>query len=145
MGRDYYTAAVQGPHRHFELGAFTLDSGDTLPGARLAYRTFGSLNAAGDNAVLVPHMYSGTSASMAGLVGEGRSLDPSRYFVILPDQFGSGLSSSPSNTPAPHDGGRFPAVTIGDDVRAQHRLVTEEFGITTLHAVLGWSMGGQQT
>jgi homoserine O-acetyltransferase len=145
MGRDYYTAEVQGPHRHFELGSFTLDSGDTLPEAKLAYRTHGSLNAAKDNAVLVPHMYSGTSASMEGLIGEGRALDPSRYFVILPDQFGSGLSSSPSNTPAPFDAGRFPAVTIADDVRAQHRLVTEQFGITSLHAVIGWSMGGQQT
>ncbi len=145
MGGDYYTAAVQGPHEHFELGAYTLDSGDTLPNARLAYRTHGSLNAAKDNAVLVPHMYSGTSASMEGLIGEGRALDPSRYFIILPDQFGSGLSSSPSNTPAPFDRGHFPAVTIADDVRAQHRLVTEQFGITSLHAVVGWSMGGQQT
>jgi homoserine O-acetyltransferase len=145
MGREYYTAAVQGPHQHFELGAFTLDGGATLPDARLAYRTHGSLNAARDNAVLVPHMYSGTSASMEGLIGEGRALDPSRYFVILPDQFGSGLSSSPSNTPAPFDRGRFPAVTVADDVRAQHRLVAEQFGIPTLHAVIGWSMGGQQT
>ncbi|WP_410672026.1 alpha/beta fold hydrolase [Amycolatopsis sp. cmx-4-68] len=145
MGREYYTAEVQGPHQHFELGPFALDSGATLPGARLAYRTHGRLNAAKDNAVLVPHMYSGTSASMERLIGEGRALDPSRYFIILPDQFGSGLSSSPSNTPAPFDAGRFPAVTIADDVRAQHRLVTERFGIETLHAVIGWSMGGLQT
>lgn len=145
MGADYYTATVQGSHKHFELGPYALDSGVTLPDARLAYRTHGSLNAAKDNAVLVPHMYSGTSASMEGLIGEGRALDPSRYFIILPDQFGSGLSSSPSNTPAPFDRGRFPAVTIADDVRAQHRLVTERFGITSLHAVIGWSMGGQQT
>lgn len=145
MGADYYSVAVQGPHEHFELGPYTLDSGDTLPAAKLAYRTFGRLNAAKDNAVLVPHMYSGTSASMQMLIGEGRALDPSRYFLILPDQFGSGLSSSPSNTPAPFDRGRFPEVTIADDVRAQHRLVTEHFGITALHTVLGWSMGGQQT
>lgn len=145
MGADYYTAAVQGPHQHFELGSFVLDSGDTLPNARLAYRTHGSLNAARDNAVLVPHMYSGTSASMEGLIGEGRALDPSRYFIILPDQLGSGLSSSPSNTPAPFDRGRFPSVTIADDVRAQHRLVTEQFELTSLHAVVGWSMGGLQT
>jgi homoserine O-acetyltransferase/O-succinyltransferase len=145
MGRDYYTADVQGPHEHVELGSFALDSGDALPEARLAYRTHGRLNAARDNAVLVPHMYSGTSASMEGLIGEGRALDPSRYFIILPDQFGSGLSSSPSNTPAPFDRARFPAVTIADDVRAQHLLITERFGITTLHAVAGWSMGGLQT
>ncbi|MEV7097683.1 alpha/beta fold hydrolase [Amycolatopsis sp. NPDC051045] len=145
MGRDYYTAAVQGPHEHFALGACTVDSGVTLPDARLAYRTHGRLNAARDNAVLVPHMYSGTSAAMEGLIGEGRALDPSRYFIILPDQLGSGLSSSPSNTPAPFDGPRFPAVTVADDVRAQYRLVTEQFGLTSLHAVIGWSMGGLQT
>ncbi|MFG2566250.1 alpha/beta fold hydrolase [Streptomyces sp. NPDC048567] len=145
MGAEYYSAAVQGPYEYFGLGPYTLDSGDTLPDARLAYRTLGHLNAAKDNAVLVPHMYSGTSASMQMLIGEGRPLDPSRYFLILPDQFGSGLSSSPSNTPAPFDRGRFPVVTIADDVRAQHRLVTERFGIEVLHTVLGWSMGGQQT
>lgn len=131
--------------RHFDLGPFALDSGYTLPNARLAYRTHGTLNAAKDNAVLFPHMYSGTSESLAGLIGEGRALDPSQYFIILPDQFGNGLSSSPSNTPVPFDRGQFPAVSIGDDVRAQHRLVTEQFGITGLHTVVGWSMGGQQT
>jgi homoserine O-acetyltransferase/O-succinyltransferase len=145
MGKDFYTAAVQGPYERIELGRFTLDGGITLPEATLAYRTFGSLNAARDNAVLVPHMYSGTSASMQPLVGEGRPLDPGRFFVIMPDQLGSGLSSSPSNTPPPFDRDRFPAVTIVDDVRAQHRLVTEHFGIAALHTVLGWSMGGQQT
>lgn len=145
MGADYHSAAVPGPHEHFELGNHVLDSGYTLPNARLAYRTHGRLTAAKDNAVLVPHMYAGTSASMEGLIGEGRALDPSRYFIILPDQFGNGLSSSPSNTPPPFDRGQFPAVTIADDVRAQYRLVTEHFGITRLHTVLGWSMGGQQT
>nr|BFE50803.1 hypothetical protein GCM10017745_42300 [Saccharothrix mutabilis subsp. capreolus] len=134
------TAAPQ----HFELGPFALDSGYTLPGARLAYRTFGELNAARDNAVLFPHMYSGNSSSLEALIGEGRALDPSRYFIVLPDQFGNGLSSSPSNTPPPFDRGQFPVVSIADDVRAQHRLVTEHFGITALHAVVGWSMGGQQ-
>jgi homoserine O-acetyltransferase/O-succinyltransferase len=78
-------------------------------------------------------------------VGEGRPLDPSRYFIILPGQFGNGFSSSPSNTPLPDDRGAFPHVTIGDDVRAQHRLVTEQFGINELQLVLGWSMGAEQT
>jgi homoserine O-acetyltransferase/O-succinyltransferase len=131
--------------QYFELGPFAFDSGYTLPNATLAYRTHGSLKAAKDNAVLFPHMYSGTSESLAGLIGEGRALDPSQYFIILPDQFGNGLSSSPSNTPVPFDRGQFPAVSIADDVRAQHRLVTERFGITSLHTVVGWSMGGQQT
>lgn len=142
---DYYTDDIHGPHEYFELGNFALTSGYTLPGARLGYRTIGTLNAAKDNAVLAPHMFSGTSAFMEAYVGEGRPLDPSTHFVILPGQFGGGFSSSPSNTPAPFDRGQFPLVAIADDVVAQHRLVTEHFGIERLQAVLGWSMGGQQT
>ena len=65
--------------------------------------------------------------------------------MILPGQFANGFSSSPSNTPPPFNGGAFPNVTIGDDVRAQHRLVTEHFGIKHLELVLGWSMGAEQT
>jgi homoserine O-acetyltransferase/O-succinyltransferase len=70
-------------------------------------------------------MRSGTPKAMEIFVGEGRPLDPKKYFIILPGQFGNGFSSSPSNTPAPFNAGAFPNVTIGDDVRAQHRLVTE--------------------
>ena len=105
----------------------------------------GSLNAAKDNAILFPHMYSGTPKSMEGFIGDGRPLDPSKYFIILPGQFGNGFSSSPSNTPAPHNMGKFPQVTYADDVIAQHRLVTEVFGISELQLVLGWSMGAAQT
>jgi homoserine O-acetyltransferase/O-succinyltransferase len=141
----YYSDDVHGKHEYFELGGFPLTTGYTLPNARLAYKTLGTLNAAKDNAVLFPHMFSGTSASMETFVGEGRPLDPAKYFVIFPGQFGGGFSSSPSNTPPPFDRGQFPLVAIADDVIAQHRLVTEHFGIERLHAVMGWSMGAQQT
>ncbi|MHA3701835.1 alpha/beta fold hydrolase [Jatrophihabitans sp. YIM 134969] len=130
--------------RH-DLGAFELASGHTLPEAFIAYRTLGTLNNAKDNVVLLPHMYSGTSEFMTAFVGEGRPLDPSRFFFVLPGQFGGGESSSPSNTPLPYDRGAFPAVATGDDVRAQHRLLTEVFGVERLALVSGWSMGGQQT
>lgn len=141
----YYSEQQQGPHEYLELGDFELERGATLKSARLAYKTQGSLNAAKDNAILFPHMWSGTSASMEMFIGEDRPLDPSRYFIILPGQFANGFSSSPSNTPAPHNGGAFPEVTIGDDVRAQHRLVHDHFGIETLQLVTGWSMGAEQT
>ena len=143
--RGYYTHAQQGEHEYVDLGSFVLQSGYTLPGASLAYRTQGTLNAAKDNAVVFPHMYSGTPSSMDMHIGEGLPLDPSKYFIISPGQLGGGMSSSPSNTPAPFDRGQFPSVAIADDVIAQHRLVTEHFGIERLHAVLGWSMGAQQT
>jgi homoserine O-acetyltransferase len=141
----YYTAEVHGPHDYLDLGNFELASGYVLPEAKLAYKTIGTLNEARDNAILLPHMYTGTAAFMTAYVGEGRPLDPDRYFFILPAQFGDGFSSSPSNTPPPFDRGAFPPVAISDDVRAQHQLVTEHFGIEQLAMVSGWSMGGQQT
>jgi homoserine O-acetyltransferase len=142
---NYYSESAQGPHSYFKLGDFKLEMGEILPSAFLAYKTMGVLNKARDNAILFPHMYSGTSASMESFIGDGRPLDPRKYFIILPGQFGNGFSSSPSNTPAPFDRARFPKVTIGDDVRAQYRLVTEQFNIAKLQLVLGWSMGAEQT
>ena len=73
------------------------------------------------------------------------ALDPTRYFIIVPNMLGNGLSSSPSNTPPPYDRARFPRVTFSDQVQQQHRLVTEKFGIETLPLVTGWSMGAGQT
>ena len=145
VANEYYDEAVQGPLEHYELKQFTLSCGYTLPKAELAYNTQGALNAARDNAILLPHMYSGTPAFMDMYVGEGRPLDPSRYFIIQPGQFGSGVGSSPSNTEAPFNGSAFPSVSIADDVRAQHALVSDHFGISWLELVSGWSMGAQQT
>lgn len=73
------------------------------------------------------------------------TLDPERYFIIIPNMLGNGLSSSPSNTPPPYDKARFPHVTTYDNISVQHRLVTEVFGIEKLALVTGWSMGAQQT
>jgi homoserine O-acetyltransferase len=84
-------------------------------------------------------MYSGTPASLDGWIGPGRALDPVGWFVVCPGQFGNGVSSSPSNT-----SGKFPVLTIGDDVAAQHRLVAEHLGVERLELVLGFSMGAQQ-
>lgn len=142
----YYTPEVHGPYDSFALGDFTLEEGGTLRGATLAYRTLGTLNAAKDNAVLVTTWYSGTHAIMEQVyTGKGRALDPERYFIVIANQLGNGLSSSPHNTPFPGGMGHFPKLRIGDDVRAQHRLLTEKFGIQTLALVMGGSMGAQQT
>ncbi len=105
------------------------------------------LNAAKDNAILIPTWYSGTSKIMEQVyVGEGgHALDPSKYFIIIINQIGNGLSTSPHNTPHPMGGmANFPKVRIGDDVRAQHKLITEKFGIESLALVVGGSMGGAQ-
>jgi homoserine O-acetyltransferase len=144
-GNDYYSEERHGPHEIFELGNFELENGITIPNAKLAYKTHGALNEAKDNAILFPHMWSGTPKAMEIFIGADRPLNPNKYFIILPGQFANGFSSSPSNTPPPFSGGMFPHVTIGDDVRAQHRLITEPYGIKRLELVLGWSMGAEQT
>ena len=65
------------------------------------------------------------------------ALDPRNYFIIVPNMLGNGLSSSPSNTPAPNDMARFPNVTLYDNVTLRHRLVTEKFGIGKIKLVVG--------
>lgn len=129
----------------FELGDFPLSTGHILPSARLNYVTHGTLSAARDNAILFPHFLGGAPEALQGWIGEGRALDPAKYFIILPGQFGNGVSSSPSNAAAPFERGAFPAVQHADDVRAQHKLITEQFGIEQLQLVLGWSTGALQT
>jgi len=129
----------------FDLGDFTLSSGATLRGARLAYKTYGTLSENRDNAIVYPTWYSGRHWENEWLIGEGMALDPARYFIIVPNMLGNGLSSSPSNTPAPYNGPRFPDIRVQDNVRAQHKLMTEGFGIERLAAVTGWSMGAGQT
>ena len=142
----YYTQDIHGPFKTISIGRFELEEGGVLDDCTLAVATHGQLNAARDNAILVPTWYSGTSKIMEQVyIGPGRALDPGRYFIIVVNQIGNGLSLSPSNAPAPIAGPNFPRVRIGDDVRAQHRLLTEHFGIERLALVVGGSMGAQQT
>jgi homoserine O-acetyltransferase len=132
-------------HESFDLGDFELEGGATLRGAFLAYKTYGELNDARDNAIVYPTWYSGRHWENEWLIGEGMALDPGRYFIVVPNMLGNGLSSSPSNMPPPYDRARFPDIDVRDNVRAQHKLVTERFGIERLVAVTGWSMGAGQT
>jgi homoserine O-acetyltransferase len=128
----------------FDLGDFVLRSGTTLRQAKLAYKTHGRLNADRSNAILYPTPFPAHHGDIEWPIGPGRALDPDKYFIIVLDQLGNGLSSSPSNTAAPYDRARFPTVTIFDDVAAQHRLATELFGLRKVALVVGWSMGAQQ-
>ena len=146
MTGSFDSEAADGSCQTFSLGDFDLEAGGRLRDFRLAYATFGALSAARDNAILVPSFYAGSSRSLeAALVGPGRALDPSNYFIILVNQIGNGLSTSPSNAAPPFNAARFPELRIGDDVRAQRRLMVERFGIDRLALVLGGSMGAQQT
>jgi homoserine O-acetyltransferase/O-succinyltransferase len=128
----------------FEAGNVVLSSGATYRNARLSYRTWGTLSPTRDNVVLYPTSYSAQHADIAWLIEPGGILDPARWFIVIPDMFGNGLSSSPSNTAPPYDGSRYPHFSILDNVRVQRRLLREVFGIERLKMVYGWSMGGMQ-
>ena len=146
ISNSFYSQDVHGPYELYDVGNLDLEEGGTIRECKLAYATFGTLNAAKDNAILVPTWYSGTNKIMEQVyTGKGRALDPDKYFIIIVNQIGNGLSSSPHNTPPPAGMGNFPHVRIGDDVRAQHKLVTEKFGLSSLALVVGGSMGAQQT
>ena len=132
-------------YKVFELGDVTLQSGATLPDAKLAYQVYGSLEAGRDDLVLMPTFYTGTHVRNEGYLRALPSLDPARRCIVSVDLFGNGLSSSPSNTPPPFDGPRFPAVTLHDNVACQHRLLTEALGVERIALVMGWSMAGCQS
>ena len=142
----YYGQEGHGPYETIGIGNLELEEGGNIPDCQLAVATHGTLNAAKDNAILVPTWYSGTSKIMEQVyIGNGRALDPAKYFIIVVNQIGNGLSTSPHNSSGAQAGPKFPKVRIGDDVRAQHRLVTERYGLKSLALVVGGSMGAQQT
>ena len=116
IDNSYYSQDVHGPYELHDIGNLELEEGGTIRDCKLAYATFGNLNAAKDNAILIPTWYSGTSKIMEQVfIGQGRALDPDKYFIIVVNQIGGGLSTSPHNTPARRNG-EFPHVRIGDDV-----------------------------
>ena len=124
----------------FDLGDLPLQSGETLPGARLSWKAHGTLSAAKDNVIVYPTSYSAQHPALEWAIGPDSLLDPGRWFIVIPDMFGNGLSSSPSNTPD------YPSlVTSADNVRAQRRLLRDVFGVERIAAAYGFSMGAQQS
>jgi homoserine O-acetyltransferase len=136
---------AHGQQQFADLGTCKLISGAQIQHCRVGYRTWGKLNADRSNAILFPTWFTGTSADLVRSVGSDRLVDPTKYFIIAVDALTDGVSSSPSNSPAPQHGPDFPAITIQDMVNSEYRLVTESLGIRHLHAVMGISMGGIQT
>lgn len=123
----------------FEAGDLPLHRGGTLPGARIHWRAHGTLAPGRDNVVLYPTSYGAQHPDLEWLIGPDRILDPRRWFIVIPNMFGGGLSSSPSNATG------WPAlVTAWDNVAAQRQLLRTVFRAERLHAVYGWSMGAQQ-
>lgn len=142
---DFYSPEVQGAYSMHRIGDFELEDGGTIPDLGLAYATYGELNEAKDNAICIPTWFSGTHQTWeVAYIGPGRALDPERYFIVVINQIGNGLSTSPHNAPDPISMSAFPNVRIGDDVRAQRQLLHDLFGIDQLALVVGGSMGAQQ-
>ena len=135
---------LAGERHEFTIREFRTETGVTLPEAHVVYGTYGKLNAAKDNAVLLPSHYMANFHGYEWLMGPGKALDPGQLFLVATELFGNGSSSSPSNTPEPFHGPRFPVMTIRDNVNAVHKLLTDELKITHLCAVIGFSMGAQQ-
>ena len=147
-------------HQHARFAEpFGLDCGQSLPGIDVAYQTYGALNPARSNAVLVCHALTGDQyvaerhpvtgkpGWWGAVVGPGRPVDTDRFFVICANVLGSCIGSTGPRSIDPATGEpwgtSFPPVTIRDMVRAQKRLV-DHFGIARLFAVVGGSMGGMQ-
>jgi homoserine O-acetyltransferase len=93
---------------------------------------------------VIPTFFSGHHTDVEAMMVNGRAIDPAKYFIVVPNMLGNGLSSSPSNTPPPLDRAAFPRTTIYDNVTCQHRLLTERLGIERIRLVAGFSMGAQQ-
>ncbi len=128
----------------FEAGDVVLQSGLTYRGAKLAYKTFGTLDAGKTNVIVYPTSYGAQHPDLEWQIAPGKPLDPEKYFIVIINKFGNGLSSSPSNTPPPFDRGRYPHFTMTDNVRVQQRLLAEVFGVERVKLVYGFSMGAQQ-
>ncbi len=128
----------------YEAGNVRLQSGLTFRGARLAYKTYGRLNSDKSNVIVHPTSFGAQHTDAEWAIREGSPLDPAKYFIVVPNLFGNGLSSSPSNTGSPFDLGRFPNFTLVDNVVIQQRMLKEVFGIDRIAMVYGFSMGGQQ-
>jgi homoserine O-acetyltransferase len=102
---------LETPVRHeFVIKNFKTESGVVLPEAHVVYGTYGHLNAARDNVILLPSHYMAKLTGYEWLMGPGKALDPEKLFLVTTELFGNGSSSSPSNTPEPFHGPRFPVM-----------------------------------
>ena len=128
---------------HFAIADFSLQCGATLPEATVVYKTYGELNSDRSNVILYPTSYGAQHTNIEWLIKPDSIFDSSQYFIIIPNMFGNGLSSSPSNDTScglAESGFYF---THLDNIRAQKQLL-ESLGIEKLALVYGWSMGAQQ-
>ncbi len=148
-----------GSRLFLDTGPFVTDSGFEFPSVRIAYETWGTLNADRSNAVYVAHALTGdshvsgpagpghkTGGWWDGLVGPGKAIDTDQWFVVCANVLGGCQGTTGPSSPAPDGkpwGSRFPVVTVPDMVRIEHRL-TDALGIDTWAVMLGPSLGGMR-
>lgn len=128
----------------FRLKDFRLQSGVVLPEAKLAYKTYGTLNPDRSNVILYPTSYGAQHTDIDWLIGPDNVLDSTRYFILIVNMFGNGLSTSPSNLDRREGEIGWPRFTHVDNVTAQRQMLRDVFGIDRLALAYGWSMGAQQ-
>ena len=149
-----------GDRKFVSIGALALERGGELPSVRIAYETWGELNADASNAVLVLHALTGdshvvgragpghpTAGWWGSMIGAGKPIDTAEFFVVAPNMIGGSQGSTGPASHAPDGsewGSRFPYITIRDQVAAQAAFSTK-VGIERWAAVLGGSMGGMQS
>jgi homoserine O-acetyltransferase/O-succinyltransferase len=138
------TEPADGTLQFAQFGEFKLRDGTAVSDFRLGYRMLGKLNAQKSNAILWPSWLGGKSQDLLQFIGPDKVVDSTKYFVVLVDAIGNGVSTSPSNSKK-QPLMKFPVFTIRDMVDAEHRLLTETLHLSHLHAVMGISMGGMQT
>ncbi|MEO1020227.1 MAG: homoserine O-acetyltransferase [Pseudomonadota bacterium] len=151
----------------FTIEAFTTQSGETISDMTLGWEAYGTLNEAKDNAILIPHFFSGNSHAAGkyseddtapgywdSIIGSGKPIDTDKYYVISvdtpvnlgahdPNVVTTGPASIDPDTGKPY-GMSFPILTMRDFVETQKTLL-DQLGIDSLHAVMGASMGALQT
>ena len=139
-----------GDRLFLNIGDLELESGETLVNTVLAYQTWGKLNSAGDNAILVNHAMTGWSDVTGwwpSMLGSGLPLDTDKYFIICPNVIGGCQGSTGPSTIAPDGkrwGSRFPTVTIRDMVKAE-LVLTDILNISHYILAVGPSLGGMRS
>jgi homoserine O-acetyltransferase/O-succinyltransferase len=127
----------------FTFKTFEFQCGVSMNDVEVVYQTYGELNSDRSNVILYPTSYGAQHSDIDWLIRPDGILDPTKWFIVIPNMFGNGLSTSPSNSNCglAETGFWFSHV---DNVRAQQVLLQERFGIERLALVYGWSMGAQQ-
>jgi homoserine O-acetyltransferase/O-succinyltransferase len=133
----------QPPHQLYKMGDLNLESGEAIKDFAISYVTHGALNDKKSNAILIVTAIGGNHHRLDFMIGLGKPLDPSRYYIVATDAISNGLTTSPSNSAA-QPRMQFPRFLIRDMVTSQYRLLTEHLGINHVVAVVGPSMGGMQ-